>query len=172
MRLLVTVLFLNLMMLASPSAAENHIADGDTAFTDDFPMEEPILVPAMDFGDDRYSETFRIAMEDHAIAVLNWQLRTSERILLMVMLLTAAGVLFAGYQLWHAMNPRFVTKKPEGDATRTAASDTNSTLSFGDGKFEVTSPMVGIAILVISLGALYFFLTFVYAIEVMPIGAI
>ena len=50
-----------------------------------------------------------------------------------------------------------------------ATADTTSARSFGEGKFEVTSSVVGIAILVISLGALYMFLTFVYQVEVMPL---
>lgn len=89
------------------------------------------------------------------------------------MLLTAAGVLFSGYQLWHAMNPksRKVTVD-ETDITKAQQKSTASTFAFGDGKFEITSPIVGILILLISLVALYFFLTFVYSIEVMPLNGL
>lgn len=157
------ILFLNLFLIiaafstfVSPSYAEG--TDG----------VDPIqLVVALGIGE---SPAFKAHMEAHIIAVLQWQLRTSERVLMMVMFLTSAGVLFAGYQLWHAMNPRPVKiAKSDADGDAATTPETTSTLSFGDGKFEVTSPIVGILILMIALGSLYFFLTFVYSIEVMPV---
>lgn len=164
------ILFLNLFLIiaafstfASPSYAEGDAAS-TTEGTDGV---DPVQVVNLGIGE---SQDFKDNMEAHIIAVFQWQLRTSERILMMVMFLTSAGVLFAGYQLWHAMHPRPVNiVKAEADADAPTVPETTSSVSFGDGKFEVTSPIVGILILMIALGSLYFFLTFVYSIDVMPL---
>ncbi|MBB5720746.1 hypothetical protein FHS72_000350 [Loktanella ponticola] len=148
-------------LLATSANADQHAAT-------DFVADEPIVVFAPT-GD--HSDQFITELEMHAIAVLQWQLRTSDRILTMVMLLTAAGVLFAGFQLWHTMRRQTQVRLKRADETDATplAHDTTSKLSFGDGKFEVTSPIVGILILMISLGALYLFLSIVYSIDVMPL---
>ena len=121
------------------------------------------------------SADFRAQLNQHTLDVLKWQLQTSERILQLVMFMSLAGILFAGYQLWHSLNVSTrrlaVADKTAQGASDAAPASTDSKISFGDGKFEVTSPIVGILILVISLGALYFFLTFVYAVDMVSVTA-
>ena len=50
------------------------------------------------------AQQFRAQLNQHTIDVLKWQLQTSERILQLVMFMSLAGILFAGYQLWHSLN--------------------------------------------------------------------
>ncbi len=119
------------------------------------------------------TRAYRAALNQHTLDVLQWQLQTSERILLLVMFMSTAGIVFAGYQLWRSfggVDQRLQTQK--ADEQDAQGNQTSSTIAFSNGKFEVTSPIVGILILVISLGALYFFLTFVYQVDLVSVGGV
>lgn len=145
-----------LALMPTASFAQTDETAMDETFDDGASVDgEAVIIPAIEDG--YYSQEFRRATEAHAIEVLQWQLRTSERILILVMVLTTAGVLLAAYQLFHALHWR----KP-GEA----GTDTGSKLAFGGGKFEAQSSIVGLMILAISLGALYLFLNFVYKVEI------
>lgn len=155
---------------------EVNVADDDVTHTDVTTEDEPIWV--MDpnaAGDDAagISPEFRDALNAHTLAVLDWQLKTSERVLLLIMFMSTAGILFAGYQLWRSFDG-LQKRAPLAEGETAAAphpEQANSTVSFDKGKFEVSSPVVGILVLVISLAALYMFLNFVYQIDVVPVGA-
>jgi len=137
-------------------------------------LDEPVMVMDPDATNDAalgISPEFRAALNAHTLAVLNWQLKTSERVLWLIMFMSTAGIVFAGYQLWRSfdgLGNRAPTAAGEAPAPQPAQA--NSTVSFDKGKFEVSSPVVGILVLVISLGALYMFLNFVYQIDVVPVG--
>lgn len=81
-------LFVAFTTLATPLIADGHVGIIVPDDTYDTPLllEKPIAILPPDFGaNNGFSDTFTIAMEEHIVAVLKWQLRTSERILMMVM---------------------------------------------------------------------------------------
>ena len=85
---------------------------------------------------------------EHNEKILEWQRFASNITLLLVVLVVLAGIIFSGVQLLRIIQ----LGKP--------LSDTN--LEISAGKIRVTSSIVGVVILVLSLGFLYLFLIEVY----------
>jgi len=86
--------------------------------------------------------------------VFEWQLFSSRVIFATVIMLVGSGVVFAAIQF------RAGLKRP-----RSAASDEATQIDLSAGSVKVSSPVLGVIILVISLGFFYLYLVYVYPIS-------
>lgn len=86
--------------------------------------------------------------------VFEWQLFSSKIIFMTVLTLVAAGIVFAALQFWVGL------KRKEADA-RDAASE----IEWSAQGMKVSSPVLGVIILVISLAFFYLYLVYVYPIS-------
>jgi hypothetical protein len=107
---------------------------------------------------------------DYAERVFNWQYKSSVAIFIVVILLVLAGLAFAGIQFAIAMkvHPTGVVKKRgatagggEGAATAALA----STFEASSHGVKITSSVIGLLILVVSIGFFYLYLVYVYPIQ-------
>lgn len=88
-----------------------------------------------------------------------WQQHASEVTLWLVVFVVISGVLLSALQLWLAF-----FRTPPG----VTAALGDSTIEISKTNFRVTSSIVGIVILLISVGFLYLFLREVYTIRIIP----
>lgn len=86
--------------------------------------------------------------------VFEWQLFSSRVIFTTVIMLVGSGIVFAAIQF------RAGLKRP-----RSAAPDAVTELDLSAGSVKVSSPVLGVIILVISLGFFYLYLVYVYPIS-------
>lgn len=86
--------------------------------------------------------------------VFEWQLFSSRVIFATVIMLVGSGVVFAAIQF------RAGLKRP-----RSAAPDAATEIDLSAGSVKVSSPVLGVIILVISLGFFYLYLVYVYPIS-------
>jgi hypothetical protein len=93
----------------------------------------------------------QIYLMKHTERALAWQHRASTAILWMVGFVVAAGLLFSGAQLFKALSAGTVHETTE--------------MTVEAGRVQVRSSVIGIVVLVLSLGFLYLFLNEVYRIE-------
>jgi hypothetical protein len=108
----------------------------------------------------------------HRQRVFEWQLISSKIIFILVTLLVCSGVYFAALQFHEGMRRRAVesariVKSTTGDGEAPAAhvEDTQvTTFSASVKGIEVSSPVLGVVILVISLAFFYLYLVYVYPI--------
>lgn len=209
MRFLILILFLAIV----PAFVVAQDSEGvpDPIFSDESRSSGPLVVQ----DGSQVSPAFRAAMEQHAIRTFEWQLAVSNRVMWLVIVLSAAGVIFSAIQLLHLFPVRLRTPNMRGgdvealaarvaenlegndvrDASQikravTAAVEAGfsyylpgqrensespvvnapeTKLSISEGKVEITTAIAGIVVLLISLGALYLFLRFVYSIDVVII---
>lgn len=80
-----------------------------------------------------------------------WQDRASEVTLWLVVIVVVSGLAMSGFQLWIAF------RRPDHS--------TDTTIDLSAQKFRVTSSVVGIVVLIISIGFLFLFLREVYDIK-------
>jgi hypothetical protein len=100
---------------------------------------------------------YRKAVIDHNIATLkqiqavyDWQVIASDVLLCLVGVIVAAGLLFAGFQLWQAV--------------KLGQPQTQSDLEVSASNFRLTTSTVGIVILALSFFFFYLFVKDIYAI--------
>jgi hypothetical protein len=86
--------------------------------------------------------------------VFEWQLFSSRVIIATVIMLVGSGIVFAAIQF------RAGLKRP-----RSAASDPATQIDLSAGSVKVSSPVLGVIILVISLAFFYLYLVYVYPIS-------
>jgi len=89
----------------------------------------------------------------HRQKVFRWQLLSSKIIFVIVVILVFSGIVFAAIQFYDGM---------KHSLTRT---DPVTTFEAGKEGFKVSSPILGVIILVISLAFFYLYLVYVYPIE-------
>ena len=89
----------------------------------------------------------------HRQKVFSWQLLSSKIIFVVVVLLVFSGILFAAIQFYEGLKSSL---KPSGQTT---------TFEAGKGGLKVSSPVLGVIILVISLVFFYLYLVYVYPIR-------
>jgi len=91
----------------------------------------------------------------HRSAVFQWQLFSAKLIFVIVLLLVACGIVFAAIQFRAGL----VTRKNQTTETM------NTELELSAKGVKVSSPVLGVIILVISLAFFYLYLVYVYPIE-------
>jgi hypothetical protein len=89
----------------------------------------------------------------HRQNVFHWQLLSSKIIFIVVVLLVFSGIIFAAIQFY--------------DGLKNSLRQTSQTTTFeaGKGGLKVSSPILGVIILVISLVFFYLYLVYVYPIK-------
>ena len=129
------------------------------------PELAPVLVPA-EFLDAEGQQAlknslrsyyeYRIQGFEHRQSVFEWQLLSSKVIFVVVVLLVSAGVYFSWLQFQIEMKRKASDDGYEGSTSTIEASSTG---------IKVSSPILGVIILVISLLFFYLYLVHVYRIE-------
>jgi hypothetical protein len=106
----------------------------------------------------------------YARSVFDWQYKSSIVIFIMVILLVLSGLGFAGIQFAIAMRAHRMSVVATKDATPQAASGEDdssslaSTIDLSPQGVKVTSSVIGLLILVVSIGFFYLYLVYVYPI--------
>ena len=105
----------------------------------------------------------------YARSVFDWQYRSSIVIFITVILLVFSGLIFAGIQFAIAMRAHRTSNAVTKDGTPPAAagednSSLTSTLDLSPQGVKVTSSVIGLLILVVSIGFFYLYLVYVYPI--------
>ncbi|GAA5521936.1 hypothetical protein LQ318_09310 [Aliifodinibius salicampi] len=101
---------------------------------------------------------YRVSGFEHRKEVFAWQLYSSKLIFWCVLLLVFSGISFSGIQFYKS-----IRKEQEGDEAATESSVTEFEASAKG--IKVTSPVLGVIILVISLAFFYLYLVYVYPIR-------
>jgi hypothetical protein len=100
----------------------------------------------------------------HRRDVFRWQLYSSRVIFYAVLFLVVVGVGFSGVQFYRAMR-LLGGRRGAGGGSGAAAESTTSQLELSAGRIKVSSPVLGVIILVISLAFFYLYLVYVYPIQ-------
>ena len=95
----------------------------------------------------------------YRLKVFRWQALSSIIIFYSVLFLVFAGILFSGIQFYKSM--KFAGKKEEDGKTNQALTEFEASAS----GIKVSSPVLGVIILVISLAFFYLYLVYVYPIQ-------
>lgn len=93
----------------------------------------------------------------HRQKVFKWQLFSSKLIFFVVVILVLSGIYFAGLQFFHAIR----LSKNAGDIEKLM----NTELSANKNEIKVSSPVLGVIILIISFLFFFLYLKFVYPIQ-------
>ncbi|HEY5969592.1 MAG TPA: hypothetical protein VIU35_16540 [Chitinophagaceae bacterium] len=93
----------------------------------------------------------------HRKKVFNWQLFSSKLIFFVVIGLVVSGIYFAGLQFFHAIK----LSKKVGDLEKSM----NTELAASSNEVKVSSPVLGVIILVLSFLFFFLYLKFVYPIQ-------
>lgn len=101
---------------------------------------------------------YRVSGFEHRKQVFAWQLYSSKLIFWCVLLLVFCGICFSGIQFYKS-----IRKEQAGGESTTADSVTEFEASAKG--IKVTSPVLGVIILVISLAFFYLYLVYVYPIR-------
>ena len=115
----------------------------------------------------KYEEALRVyydyTMEglNHRSDVFEWQLFSARLIFVTVVLLVAFGIYFAAVQFHVGLRRKASPETGEKESTAPAVTKISASLE----GVQVTSPVLGVIILVISLAFFYMYLVFVYPIE-------
>lgn len=101
---------------------------------------------------------YRVSGFQHRKEVFAWQLFSSKLIFWAVLLLVFSGISFSGIQFWKSIRAERAegAPPPESQVTEFEASTKG---------IKVTSPVLGVIILVISLVFFYLYLVYVYPIK-------
>jgi hypothetical protein len=112
---------------------------------------------------------------EHRKAVFAWQLLSSKIIFAIVVLLVAVGIYFSWIQFTAGMRGRHEgpagsavakqTAPGSGDQASPPPSSTLTTFEASASGVKVSSPVLGVILLVISLAFFYLYLVYVYPIE-------
>ncbi|MCA0996840.1 hypothetical protein [Alloyangia pacifica] len=108
MRFLILILFLSIV----PAFVSAQDSEGvpDPIFSGERRSSGPLVVQ----DGSQVSPAFRAAMEQHAIRTFEWQLAVSNRVMWLVIVLSAAGVIFSAIQLLHLFPVCLRTPKMRG----------------------------------------------------------
>lgn len=106
----------------------------------------------------------------YAESVFDWQYRASKDIFWVVILLVLSGLAFAGIQFAIAMRiPVRGTKKKGAAAGREPSTETpqigDTSIEASTHGVKITSSVIGLLILVVSIGFFYLYLVYVYPIQ-------
>ena len=93
----------------------------------------------------------------HRKKVFKWQLFSSKLIFFVVIGLVVSGIYFAGLQFFHAIK----LSKKQGDLEKSM----NTELTASSAEIKVSSPVLGVIILVLSFLFFFLYLKFVYPIQ-------
>ena len=112
---------------------------------------------------DSAQTAYEVFVYSHRRAVFQWQLLSSQVVFWLVVAIVFVGLLFAGMQFYVSL--RRSAKPPEGESSTGSASEVTELEASLQG-IKVRSSVLGVIILVISLGFLYLYLVHVYPIKV------
>lgn len=140
--------------MISPDAQDSSSPRVDCAAFEAGPLRESCQAAWQSYFD------YRAHGLEHRRDVFEWQLSSSKVIFVTVLLLVAAGIYFAAVQ-FHAGLGRL--RGGAGDEAVPAPYATE--LSASKEGIKVSSPVLGVIILVLSLGFFYLYLVYVYPIE-------
>ena len=104
----------------------------------------------------------------HRRAVFDWQLTSSKIIFWVVIVLVAVSIYFSGVQFHSALRWRREEKPAKGAPSEegsASASGLQTSIEAGSGGIKVSSPVLGVIILVISLLFFYLYLVHIYPIS-------
>ncbi len=132
----------------------------DANYQDALQAQTAIGLPVIRAYANAWVARYKMAEDNmrQASSIYAWQLRASDAILTLVLIVTIAGVLFAGWQLG-VSSWILITSKDKQFAPG------DNELVIEPGKISVTSASVGVVVLVLSLAFLYLFLDRVYQID-------
>lgn len=135
------------------------------------PLEtDPMLpeAPSAAFADNVTQQAYQQSLQayyhyrqsglQHRGQVFKWQLFSGKVIFIVVLILVFLGIYFAAVQFHKNMY------EPAGDNER-SGKEMNTEFSASTEGIKVSSPVLGVIILVISLAFFYLYLTFVYPVE-------
>jgi len=114
---------------------------------------------------------YRISGYQHRKAVFDWQLTSSKIIFWVVIVLVGVSIYFSGVQFHSALRSQRNSKPDEGvqsdESSDPAASPSGlqTSIEAGSGGIKVSSPVLGVIILVISLLFFYLYLVHIYPIS-------
>jgi len=114
---------------------------------------------------------YRQSGYEHRRAVFDWQLRSSKIIFWVVIVMVGVGIYFSGVQFHAALRSQPTPDAEEGKQAATtpvaAASGAGleTSIEAGSGGIKVSSPVLGVIILVISLLFFYLYLVHIYPIS-------
>ena len=107
----------------------------------------------------------------HRKAVFEWQLTSSKIIFWVVIVLVAVSIYFSGVQFHLALRSQRAAKPGKGERSEkdsdseASASGFQTSIEAGSGGIKVSSPVLGVIILVISLLFFYLYLVHIYPIS-------
>jgi hypothetical protein len=104
---------------------------------------------------------YRQSGYEHRRRVFDWQLLSSKIIFWIVVLMVSAGIYFSGVQFHLALR----AVRPPAAASASAPPAFDTSLEAGAGGIKVSSPVLGVIILVISFLFFYLYLVHVYPIS-------
>ena len=107
-------------------------------------------------------------LREHQQYVFAWQIIAANCLLGIVMIVSLAGVAFAGYEMFTTR--RLISQKSITSNSAHEASNPATTIIIEPTKVHITSAVIGIVILGLSLGFLYLFLKEVYAIKIFDLS--
>ena len=109
---------------------------------------------------------YQISGFEHRKKVFAWQLFSSRIIFFSVLVLVFVGICFSGIQFYKSILPsgKKETLEP-AESSQTGGSPVSSEVEFSVKGIKVTSPVLGVIILVISLAFFYLYLVYVYPIQ-------
>jgi uncharacterized membrane protein len=114
---------------------------------------------------------YRISGYQHRKAVFDWQLTSSKIIFWVVIVLVGVSIYFSGVQFHSALRSQRTAKPREGVQSAESSemgavpSDLQTSIEAGSGGIKVSSPVLGVIILVISLLFFYLYLVHIYPIS-------
>jgi uncharacterized membrane protein len=107
----------------------------------------------------------------HRRAVFDWQLTSSKLIFWVVIVLVAVSIYFSGVQFHTALRSKPAARSGESEQAEedsdsaSPASGLQTSIEAGGGGIKVSSPVLGVIILVISLLFFYLYLVHIYPIS-------
>jgi hypothetical protein len=143
---------------SSPPARPNDIGPADavasSVWTLDCSQRPGVVLEACQAALSEYY-VYRQHGLEHRQKVFAWQHRSSIAIFVVVVLLVFAGIYFAAVQFHHGL------RQPRGFAPAALVTEVEASVK----GIKVTSPVLGVIILVISLAFFYLYLAVVYPIK-------
>ena len=102
---------------------------------------------------------------EHRRRVFEWQLLSSRIIFWVVILMVSAGIYFSGVQFHLALRAMKAVADPAGPGASADRAELQTSLEAGTSGIKVSSPVLGVIILVISFLFFYMYLVHVYPIS-------
>lgn len=134
----------------------------DSSFDDPMLPESPNALLADSLTNKKYQAAlqeyydYHVYGLKHRMKVFSWQLFSSKLIFVVVLILVFAGIYFAAVQFHVGIKQAREKSEEYNDRTELSASMEG---------IKVSSPVLGVIILVISLAFFYFYLVYVFPIE-------